>query len=334
MKLWLWALLLLGILLSSAVDGRQMGEDDDVDDDDDDHAETMGEDDDVDDDDDDHAETMGEDDDVDDDDDDHAETMDEDDDDIDDDYEDADDDGLDEETKTGPRPEGNDPIQNPCKNKICRRGETCIVDPDYRTRCVCHTNCVPGLPGDDRYEVCSKRNITYESECALDRDHCLCRRQLEGCSNPNFTKIRLDYFGPCQQLAPCTKREFEEFPRRTREWLFIIMTELADRREIPEYEDLVDLAGQEPTRSHAVLWKFCVLDVSPHDSMVSRRELLYTIQTLKPLEHCLMPFLDSCDADSDGQITLLEWGTCLGLESGKIRDVCKAVRREGDQDQQ
>ena len=47
---------------------------------------------------------------------------------------------------------------------------------------------------------------------------------------------------------------------------------------------------------------------------VSRRELLYTIQSLKALEHCLLPFLDDCDTDNDDKITLWEWGRCLGLE--------------------
>ena len=46
---------------------------------------------------------------------------------------------------------------------------------------------------------------------------------------------------------------------------------------------------------------------------MSRRELLYTIQSLKALEHCLLPFLDDCDTDDDGKITLFEWGRCLSL---------------------
>ena len=51
---------------------------------------------------------------------------------------------------------------------------------------------------------------------------------------------------------------------------------------------------------------------------VSRRELLYTIQSLKALEHCLLPFLDDCDTDNDDKITLWEWGRCLGLEEGNV----------------
>lgn len=32
------------------------------------------------------------------------------------------------------------------------------------------------------------------------------------------------------------------------------------------------------------------------------------------LEHCIAPFLDSCDEDDDHRITLAEWGKCLQLD--------------------
>jgi Secreted protein acidic and rich in cysteine Ca binding region. len=31
------------------------------------------------------------------------------------------------------------------------------------------------------------------------------------------------------------------------------------------------------------------------------------------LEHCIAPFLDSCDVDDNHRITLKEWGMCLQL---------------------
>ena len=39
---------------------------------------------------------------------------------------------------------------------------------------------------------------------------------------------------------------------------------------------------------------------------------------LKSMEHCTQPFLDQCDTNDDGEISLEEWGTCLGLEKGII----------------
>ncbi|XP_025100196.1 SPARC-like [Pomacea canaliculata] len=225
------------------------------------------------------------------------------------------------------RVENSEERTNPCSDKECKRGEICILDSKLTPKCVCIPTCVTPDPSDDRFQVCSKRNITYHSECALDRDHCLCRRQQKGCSIPGATKIRLDYYGPCQQLTPCYERELKEFPVRMREWLYVIMQQLAQRAEIPDYLELLEEARHEANHSHAVIWKFCDLDVDPQDRFVTRRELQYTIQSLKAMEHCLLPFLDKCDIDSDSQITLWEWGRCLGIDEAKIIDECKAIRR-------
>ena len=35
----------------------------------------------------------------------------------------------------------------------------------------------------EKLQVCSTRNITYASECYLDRDHCLCVTQQPGCQS-------------------------------------------------------------------------------------------------------------------------------------------------------
>ncbi|KAK7111731.1 SPARC-like [Littorina saxatilis] len=286
MKLWLLALLLLGVLLSAAMaeqhprDRRSAN-----------HFADMEEDDDDDDDGDDEDE--------------YAE----------------------EEVDVAQKEQQQKEIINPCTEKVCRRGELCTVDKKHRAKCICIPQCETPPPDDNRYQVCSKRNVTYQSECELDRDHCLCRRRQDGCSRPGIGKIRLDYYGPCQDLTPCSDREFKEFPGRMREWLFVVMQQMAQRAEIPDYLDLLEKARHEGNHSHAVIWKFCDLDQDPHDRFVTRRELMYTVQSLKALEHCLIPFLDQCDANADGQITLKEWGTCLGLQRDSIRDECKTIRR-------
>ena len=51
---------------------------------------------------------------------------------------------------------------------------------------------------------------------------------------------------------------------------------------------------------------------------VTRRELLFVVATVKPMEHCLAPFLDLCDANKDRKISLYEWGGCLGLNQGTV----------------
>lgn len=50
--------------------------------------------------------------------------------------------------------------------------------------------------------------------------------------------------------------------------------------------------------------------------LVNYKELLPITAPLKALEHCTAPFLEGCDSDSDGKISLEEWGSCLGLDPG------------------
>lgn len=47
---------------------------------------------------------------------------------------------------------------------------------------------------------------------------------------------------------------------------------------------------------------------------VSRHELFPIRAPLVSLEHCIAPFLDSCDKDDDHLISLSEWTRCLELE--------------------
>ena len=44
---------------------------------------------------------------------------------------------------------------------------------------------------------------------------------------------------------------------------------------------------------------------------------MYIIASIKPMEHCLVPFLNECDVNDDNTIDLVEWGTCLGIGNGK-----------------
>ncbi|CAL1529727.1 unnamed protein product [Lymnaea stagnalis] len=217
--------------------------------------------------------------------------------------------------------------RNPCYRKKCQRGEVCVLDEHRKSKCVCSPDCGVREVRQERLLVCSNKNMTYLSECHLDQDHCLCRTNDRKCTSPGSTKILLEYYGACKELTACTENEMKQFPYRMRQWLFIIMEEMARRAAIGEYQDLLKAAAKDETRAYAVIWKFCDLDTDPQDRQVSRRELLYTIRALKAMEHCLVPFLDKCDANSDREITLLEWGKCLELEDGKITDKCHAIKK-------
>lgn len=115
----------------------------------------------------------------------------------------------------------------------------------------------------------------------------------------------------------CKEEDMADFPRRMRDWLFNIMRDLADRQELPShYLKMQREAEMNHTLrwTNAAIWKWCDLDGHPHDRSVSRHELFPIRAPLMALEHCIAPFLDSCDADNDHKITLIEWGKCLELD--------------------
>lgn len=216
-------------------------------------------------------------------------------------------------------------LQNPCNTHTCKRGEMCVLE-NRKPRCQCQT-CEPVANKDSMLQVCSTTGVTYDSECELDRDHCLCQRAEPGCRDSSSNKVRLDYYHACKELTPCPAEELEAFPGRMRDWLYRVMNDMAMRgyEELDEYRDLLENARHDEKHADAVIWKFCDLDVHPDDRHVTRRELMYIIASVKPMEHCLVPFLNQCDADDDGTITLVEWGTCLKIGHEAIVDKCKHV---------
>ncbi|XP_048761455.2 SPARC-like isoform X2 [Ostrea edulis] len=246
-------------------------------------------------------------------------------------YPEVDEEGADEEDDVG---DDDDDIQfdpntreHPCNKKTCRRGEECYVDKGKKVRCRCVQHCTP--EPDPRYMVCSNKNLTFDSECHMDREACLCRRRQPLCGNPNFKTLRLDYYGECKQLTSCKDFEMEQFPSRMSNWLFKVMEELARRNELEaDYIQMLKSAESDKNHVDAILWKFCDLDVHPQDRFVTRRELLFVIATVKPMEHCLSPFLDLCDANKDRKISLYEWGNCLGVKQDNLEIRCKNVHKK------
>lgn len=116
-----------------------------------------------------------------------------------------------------------------------------------------------------------------------------------------------------------------------RDWLFNVMRELADRKELSAHylqmEREAERSTSDSSRSvTAAVWKWCDLDGHPHDKVVSRHELFPIRAPLMALEHCIAPFLDSCDVDNDHKITLKEWGTCLEIPPQELDDKCETIR--------
>lgn len=213
--------------------------------------------------------------------------------------------------------------EDPCANHHCGAGKQCDIDDKGKPTCICVRQCPSEV--DDRRKVCSNHNETWDNDCELYRMRCLCEEPSEQCLKKKYKHAHVDYYGSCRDIEPCTTEELEDFPRRMRDWLFNVMKDLAERHELSDdYTKLEQEA--EASINHkwvnAVIWKFCDLDSHPNDRSVSRHELFPIRAPLVAMEHCISPFLDSCDRDDDHNITLEEWGRCLGLDEDEIQDKC------------
>lgn len=229
-------------------------------------------------------------------------------------FDDDDDDDEEEEEEDG------EPIpgRNPCEAKKCGRGMDCVLKKNQAV-CECVSKC---RQQDSRHNVCSKANVTFETECELDRQFCLCSHDLEGCKDQAFKKVKLDYYGACKKLPECLPQQLEEFRARVQEWLFRVMKDLKARKNLANYEDWLNAAKNEKHHGHAVVWRFCQLDKKPRDTFMSRRELQFTIHSLKGMEQCIVPFLSDCDKNADRKISLEEWENCLNLEKDEVPNHC------------
>jgi hypothetical protein len=128
--------------------------------------------------------------------------------------------------------------------------------------------------------------------------------------------MHIDYYGGCQELPKCEAEVLADFPRRMKEWLYTIMT---TRIAKPDAEQ------DDPTASKwvdAVIWKFCDLDVHPHDRTVSRHELFPLRAPFLSMEPCISDFLNACDSNGDHKVTLVEWGHCLQESEENLQDKC------------
>jgi len=223
------------------------------------------------------------------------------------------------------------PVQiDPCKKIHCGAGRVCKAEGNNAS-CVCIPECPEQT--DPRRMVCTNRNETWNSDCEVYRQRCLCDMDDEKCKADDLKHIHIDYYGECKQMPECSEDEMEDFPRRMREWLSNVMRDLAEREELPShYINMEQEAETNMTRRWAVaaVWKWCDLDGHPHDRSVSRHELFPIRAPLMSLEHCIAPFLESCDSNDDHRITLKEWGKCLQLDEEDMQERCDDISKAND----
>jgi len=223
------------------------------------------------------------------------------------------------------------PLADPCLHKHCGAGRVCHLSEEGEAECLCIPACP--LERDPRRKVCTNYNETWGSDCEVYQMQCYCDTGSEKCTKDDYEHIQIDYYGQCREMPECKEEEMADFPRRMRDWLFNIMRDLADRQELsPHYLKLEREAETNLTRrwSNAAIWKWCDLDGHPHDRSVSRHELFPIRAPLMSLEHCIAPFLNSCDTDNNHRISLTEWAKCLQLDEDDLEGRCEEVRGEED----
>ncbi|XP_014205137.1 SPARC isoform X2 [Copidosoma floridanum] len=216
--------------------------------------------------------------------------------------------------------------EDPCLHKHCGAGRVCKLSEEREAKCVCIEQCDEEV--DPRRRVCTNYNETFGSDCEVYQARCFCDTNDQRCKGPDYQHVHIEYYGECKQMPACKEEDRADFPRRMRDWLFNIMRDLADRQELPHYYLKMQREAESNHTlrwTNAAIWKWCDLDGHPHDRSVSRHELFPIRAPLMALEHCIAPFLDSCDADNDHKITLKEWGKCLELEEDTLEEQCDHI---------
>jgi len=221
-------------------------------------------------------------------------------------------------------------LLDPCAKIHCGAGRICQADGNT-AECVCIPECPTQT--DPRRMVCTNKNQTWNSDCEVHRERCLCDTDDHRCKSADLKHIHINYYGECKEIPACTDEEMSDFPRRMRDWLFNVMNDLAQNDEFPsKYKNLQNEAETNMTRrwANAAIWKWCDLDGHPHDRSVSLHELFPIRAPLMSLEHCIAPFLESCDPDSNHRITLQEWGKCLELDEGDMEYRCEEIGKANE----
>jgi len=247
-------------------------------------------------------------------------------------------DGEDEDTNTSEEEETSNEVEeqgdytvDACDTHFCGAGKECVTNEAGEAYCQCVTECP--VETDPRRKTCSNHNETWDGDCLVYQMRCWCNEESEKCGKQEYKHMHVDYYGVCQAMPECSEGELAEFPERMRDWLYNIMRDLADREELSAYYLQLERENEEDPKqrwSNAVVWKWCDLDGHPADRKVSRHELFPIRAPLLTMEHCIAPFLDSCDRDNDHYITLEEWGASLGLDTDEIEDKCEKIAENLD----
>lgn len=92
-------------------------------------------------------------------------------------------------------------LVNPCEKIHCGAGRVCEANGNSAT-CVC----IPECPeqSDPRRMVCTNRNETWNSDCEVYRERCLCDTDDALCKAEDLKHIHINYYGQCKEMPAST----------------------------------------------------------------------------------------------------------------------------------
>lgn len=95
-------------------------------------------------------------------------------------------------------------LHDPCKNSRCGAGRVCRAEENKAT-CICIPECPEEI--DPRRKVCTNLNVTWNSDCEVHRQRCLCDTKDKACRGEEIKHLHIDYYGECRDL-PVSKKYF------------------------------------------------------------------------------------------------------------------------------
>lgn len=87
---------------------------------------------------------------------------------------------------------------DPCTKIHCGAGKVCQAEEGGKAECVCIPECP--LEKDSRRRVCTSRNETWDSDCEVHRQRCLCETKSATCKDKEYNHIQINYFGECREM--------------------------------------------------------------------------------------------------------------------------------------
>lgn len=88
-------------------------------------------------------------------------------------------------------------LVDPCSKIHCGAGRVCHAEGES-AKCIC----IPECPeqNDPRRMVCTNRNETWNSDCQVYRERCLCDTDDARCKSADLKHIHINYYGECKEM--------------------------------------------------------------------------------------------------------------------------------------